>query len=166
MLSCGWRQKRKSQRSSTSNRLHLFNRKTNNDNNNDKSTTKKEAESSTNAIEEFFEPYNQRLDKYLVQIREFIEQLKTKLNLPPGLMENMPEWVPKLRERLTIGLITFFAGIFFTVGAVLIPVYNEVEALTEPVTLFETILSDLSRGYVDEVDTNKLFETGVSAMLR
>ena len=30
----------------------------------------------------------------------------------------------------------------------------------------ETILTDLDAGYVDPVDTKKLFETGVSAMLR
>ena len=38
--------------------------------------------------------------------------------------------------------------------------------MSEPVTLFETILSDLDAGYVDDVDTKKLFETGVAAMLR
>jgi len=38
--------------------------------------------------------------------------------------------------------------------------------MTEPVTLFETILADLDRGYVDTIDTTKLFETGVSAMLK
>lgn len=37
--------------------------------------------------------------------------------------------------------------------------------MSEPVTLFETILTDLDQGYVDAVDTKKLFETGVSAML-
>jgi len=37
--------------------------------------------------------------------------------------------------------------------------------MSEPVTLFETILADLDQGYVDAVDTKKLFETGVSAML-
>ena len=44
--------------------------------------------------------------------------------------------------------------------------YSSVENLSEPVTLFETILADLELGYVDPVDTNKLFETGISAMLR
>lgn len=37
--------------------------------------------------------------------------------------------------------------------------------MSEPVTLFETILTDLDQGYVDAVDTKKLFETGISAML-
>lgn len=53
-----------------------------------------------------------------------------------------------------------------TLGAILVPVYNQVESLAEPVTLFETILGDLERGYVEEVDTQKLFETGISAMLK
>ena len=58
------------------------------------------------------------------------------------------------------------AGTILTFGAILIPVYNSVENLAEPVTLFETILGDLERGYVEEVDTQKLFETGISAMLQ
>jgi C-terminal processing protease CtpA/Prc len=69
---------------------------------------------------------------------------------------------PALRN----GLVGFLFGCFLTVGAILVPVYSSVETLSEPVTLFETILSDLDAGYVDPVDTNKLFETGVSAMLR
>ena len=32
-------------------------------------------------------------------------------------------------------------------------------------TLFETILSDLDAGYVEPVDSYKLFETGITAML-
>jgi len=36
----------------------------------------------------------------------------------------------------------------------------------EPMTLFEQILLDLDARYVDSVDTRKLFEAGVAAMLR
>jgi C-terminal processing protease CtpA/Prc len=49
---------------------------------------------------------------------------------------------------------------------VFVPVYTSVDKMSEQVTLFETILSDLDRGYVDPVDQNKLFQTGVSAMLK
>lgn len=38
--------------------------------------------------------------------------------------------------------------------------------MTEPVQIFETILPYLDLGYVDKVDTKKLFETGSGAMLR
>lgn len=57
-------------------------------------------------------------------------------------------------------------GSLITLFAVIYPVYKEVSRYEQPVALFETILSDLDRGYVDEVNTQKLFETGVSAMLR
>mmetsp|Transcript_11303 Transcript_11303/g.18709 ORF Transcript_11303/g.18709 Transcript_11303/m.18709 type:complete len:656 (-) Transcript_11303:249-2216(-) len=63
-------------------------------------------------------------------------------------------------------ILSFVAGIMITSAAIFVPVYNQVENLSEPITLFETILNDIDRGYVDEVDTNKLFETGVNAMLR
>lgn len=49
---------------------------------------------------------------------------------------------------------------------VFVPVYTSVDKMSEQVTLFETILSDLDRGYVDPVDQNKLFQTGVNAMLK
>lgn len=38
-------------------------------------------------------------------------------------------------------------------------------ALREKVTLFDFILQDISTGYVDKVDINKLFESGVNGML-
>eukprot|EP00522_Entomoneis_paludosa_P009693 CAMPEP_0172450700 /NCGR_PEP_ID=MMETSP1065-20121228/8946_1 /TAXON_ID=265537 /ORGANISM="Amphiprora paludosa, Strain CCMP125" /LENGTH=888 /DNA_ID=CAMNT_0013202515 /DNA_START=438 /DNA_END=3104 /DNA_ORIENTATION=- len=63
-------------------------------------------------------------------------------------------------------LMSFAAGCVFATAGILVPIYNQVDTLSQPVTLFETILSDLESGYVDPVDTNKLFETGVAAMLR
>lgn len=82
-----------------------------------------------------------------------------------------------LRKVLATKLISFFPTLktaiaSFTVGAIFaltvifVPVYNSVDNMSEPVTLFETILTDLETGYVDDVDTKKLFETGVNAMLR
>ncbi|KAL7576036.1 hypothetical protein ACA910_000823 [Epithemia clementina (nom. ined.)] len=64
--------------------------------------------------------------------------------------------------------LSFVAGSIFATGAILFPIYETLtmDNLSKPVTLFETILADLEEGYVDPVDTNKLFETGVSAMLR
>jgi len=50
--------------------------------------------------------------------------------------------------------------------AILVPIYSQVETLSKPVTLFETILGDLETAYVDPIDTEKLFETGMAAMLR
>lgn len=53
-----------------------------------------------------------------------------------------------------------------TLVLIFVPVYTSVDKMSEQVTLFETILTDLDRGYVDPVDQKKLFETGVSAMLK
>jgi len=140
----------------------MFNKK--NEENDDKD--KNVENSNNNKFKELWDSYNQRLDTFLDQFQDGVKQLQAKFQLPASFIENLPDWVFKLRERATWGFFSFLAGIVFTIGAVFIPVYSEVESLTEPVTLFETILSDLDRGYVEEVDTQKLFETGVSAMLR
>lgn len=41
---------------------------------------------------------------------------------------------------------------------------NNANNVNQPVILFETILNDLNDAYVDDVDVQKLFETGVKAM--
>ena len=41
---------------------------------------------------------------------------------------------------------------------------NEKNSINQPVILFETILNNLNEAYVDDVDAQKLFETGVKAM--
>ncbi len=66
---------------------------------------------------------------------------------------------------LKVAFTSFTIGIIMTFTLIFIPVYNSVDKMSEPVTLFETILTDLDNGYVDAVDTKKLFETGISAML-
>ena len=94
---------------------------------------------------------------------------KWKAKIPMKVIEFWASMMTKLTEilpGLKIGLFSFVTGAIIGIGAILVPVYNSVDTMTEPVTLFETILTDLDRGYVDNVDTNKLFETGVSAMLR
>ncbi|CAJ1958490.1 unnamed protein product [Cylindrotheca closterium] len=107
------------------------------------------------------------IDGVKSSIEEFIQKLFDKLPPPvaailTSLWTKWCDFFPAFRN----GLVGFFFGCFLTLGAILVPVYSSVETLSEPVTLFETILSDLDAGYVDPVDTNKLFETGVSAMLR
>jgi hypothetical protein len=93
-----------------------------------------------------------------------IKSLLTE-RIPPKILLFFEELLTKfLNARMII--ISFLAGVILTGALIFVPVYNQVETLSEPVTLFETILADINRGYVDEVDTNKLFETGISAMLR
>ena len=89
--------------------------------------------------------------------------------LPPKIVEffaNIYEKLKSIFPTMKTALLGFIAGTILTLTAILVPVYSSVENLSEPVTLFETILADLDAGYVDEVDTNKLFETGMSAMLK
>ncbi len=89
--------------------------------------------------------------------------------VPAPLLDILNTMWTKLKEilpNLRIAFFSFVTGAILMLAAILVPVYSSVESLSEPVTLFETILADLDAGYVDPVDTNKLFETGVSAMLR
>lgn len=68
-------------------------------------------------------------------------------------------------------------GATLTFGALTIPTLYEFESdtssksiestkVTEPVILFQDILSDLERDYIDKIDTEKLFKTGMQAMLQ
>ena len=89
--------------------------------------------------------------------------------LPVPLVEFLTTIFTKIQTALPslkIAFLSFATGAVLTLAAILVPVYSSAESLSQPVMLFETILADLDRGYVDPVDTNKLFETGVSAMLR
>jgi carboxyl-terminal processing protease len=100
-------------------------------------------------------------------VEDKIAAIKSLLTerIPPKILLFFEELLTKfLNARMII--ISFLAGVILTGALIFVPVYNQVETLSEPVTLFETILADINRGYVDEVDTNKLFETGISAMLR
>ena len=85
--------------------------------------------------------------------------------LPQPLVTFLQTIVGKL-VALRWQFVSFAAGAVLTVAATIVPIYSQVETLSKPVTLFETILGDLEQAYVDPVDTDKLFETGMSAMLR
>ena len=85
--------------------------------------------------------------------------------LPQPLVTFLQTIVGKL-VALRWQFVSFAAGAVLTVAAIIVPIYSQVETLSKPVTLFETILGDLEQAYVDPVDTDKLFETGMSAMLR
>jgi len=101
-------------------------------------------------------------------IREDVSQ-KLVSALPAPFVELLAKIFATVKSAipgLKIAFLSFSAGAVLTLGAILVPVYSSVESLSQPVTLFETILADLDAGYVDPVDTNKLFETGVSAMLK
>jgi C-terminal peptidase prc len=114
-------------------------------------------------------------DAIWVKVSSNIEQFRDDMSqkilsvLPAMLVEILSKVVAKLQEwfpSIKVAALSFVLGGVLMLSAILIPVYSSVETLSEPVTLFETILADLDAGYVDPVDTNKLFETGISAMLR
>ena len=104
-----------------------------------------------------------RFDTLLVLLKERWE-LFVK-SLPPAFVETL-QTVSDKANTMKVVFFGFLAGAVFAFSALLVPIYSQVESLSQPVTLFETILGDLEQAYVDEVDTQKLFETGVSAMLR
>lgn len=60
-----------------------------------------------------------------------------------------------------------FAGVAVSLAVVLFPfgTGSGDSILREKVALFDFILQDINRSYVDQVDINKLFETGVNSML-
>ena len=76
------------------------------------------------------------------------------------------QWLSESFHRLKWLFVSFTAGAVLSVTALLLPLDDTLQTVSQPVTLFETILSDLDQAYVEPVDTNKLFETGVAAMLR
>jgi carboxyl-terminal processing protease len=107
------------------------------------------------------------LDGVKSSVDEAVKKIIDKI--PPPILAILTSIWNKLAEilpGLRIALFSFFLGSVLTVAAILVPAYSSIATVSEPVQLFETILADLEAGYVDPVDTNKLFETGVSAMLR
>ena len=89
--------------------------------------------------------------------------------VPPQVAESIQNVLVKLAAvfpALRTGFLSFLAGALITAASIFVPVYQSMDTLSQPVALFETILSDLDRAYVEKVDTNKLFETGIQAMLR
>lgn len=102
------------------------------------------------------------------QVKDTVAQKVTEVVPQPLLdaLSTLAEKVSTFWPNVKLAVLSFVAGGVLMLTAILVPVYSSIETLSEPVTLFETILADLDAGYVDPVDTNKLFETGVSAMLR
>jgi carboxyl-terminal processing protease len=112
-----------------------------------------------------------KVENFKEDVSQRLEEISQKIIavLPPVLVEFLATIFAKIKAalpNLKIAVLSFSTGAVLMLAAILVPVYNSVENLSQPVTLFETILADLDAGYVDPVDTNKLFETGVSAMLK
>ena len=107
------------------------------------------------------------LSKITAPIRTAIAALFALLPKPvQDFLTSVSAKLESLFPTLKVAFTSFFVGTVLGIGIILYPVYEAIENTPEPVMLFETILSDLDRGYVDKVDTNKLFETGISAMLK
>ena len=57
-------------------------------------------------------------------------------------------------------------GIAISAGVLILPSATLSEPIRESTELFETVLETMESSFVDEVDVKRLFNTGVSAMLR
>ena len=128
---------------------------------------KKKEEETEKEVDNKKEGLLNKLSTNMEEIKEDVAKKVTAI-LPTPMVEFLTKMLNKLKELLPnvkVAVVSFVAGGIIMLSAILVPVYSSVEQLSQPVTLFETILADLDAGYVDEVDTNKLFETGVSAML-
>lgn len=134
----------------------LSNSINNNNNNNNMDKAKESVSPLQAAIDKFETIWTQWMKLW----REGVLQ-----KLPAPLVNLVGTILAKL-FALRWQFVSFTAGAFLTVAAILVPIYSQVETLSKPVTLFETILGDLEQAYVDPVDTDKLFETGMAAMLR
>ena len=117
---------------------------------NNDSNKNNEEEEEDKGLDEV-EMQDKTMNKFTTTMKELYQKLLTKfINLIP---------------TLKIAISSFTVGIILSLTLIFVPVYESVDKMSEPVTLFETILTDLDQGYVDAIDTKKLFETGISAML-
>lgn len=128
-----------------------------NDDDNDDNTVE-----STNG-QKSLDPVKDKIDAAILAVKAVWETALEKL---PPAVSNLIAFIWEKLNAWKMLFVAFAAGVVLSLAAILVPIYSSVESLTQPVTLFETILGDLEQGYVDTIDTQKLFETGVSAMLR
>jgi carboxyl-terminal processing protease len=100
-------------------------------------------------------------DTFLATVREKFDGI-----VLPEFMVQILSKISKVWKVVAWHTVTFTTGAIIGIVALVVPLHAQIATLSQPVTLFETILSDLEQAYVEPVDTNKLFETGVAAMLR
>ena len=111
---------------------------------------------------------NNIMDDMALKWETFISLIKEKFDwiVLPEFVVNILTWISKVWKVVAWHTVTFTTGAVIGIVALVVPLHAQLATLSQPVTLFETILSDLEQAYVEPVDTNKLFETGVAAMLR
>ena len=142
----------------------------NNDNDNESSNNNDKNETTTSINNDITNDQitsnNQTITTIMDNDNSWIQQIFNQT--PPRLtflIRLLFSRLTKILPNIKTSVISFTAGIILTLTIVLVPIHDIIEKTSEPVALFETILTDLDKGYVDEVDTRKLFETGMSAML-
>ena len=89
------------------------------------------------------EPLSQKVEALSSRVDEWVTQrvwekipVQVRVVLT-NIWETIVGWFPSLR----LAVLSFAAGAVLTLAAILVPVYSSVENLSEPVTLFETILA-------------------------
>jgi hypothetical protein len=125
---------------------------------------KKNSKSKKGDKDEKIDPVKDKIDAAIESLKVNWEAALDKL--PPTISDFITFILTKLAAWRML-FVAFTAGAVLTFGAILIPVHGStVASLTQPVTLFETILTDLEQAYVDPLIRTNRSETGVSAMLR
>jgi len=129
-----------------------------------KDTSSLSSSSSLDPVKDKLEEIRDKVEAARVHVQEKYVKVWFQA-IPQPIQDVVSLILQKLRDWKLL-FIGFTTGAVLAVAAIVVPIYSSVESLSQPVTLFETILGDLEMAYVDPVDTTKLFETGVSAMLR
>jgi hypothetical protein len=103
-----------------------------------------------------------------------------QMRLPTALRANSVDGSANSSSILTNWrsvLLGGVVGVSLTLASITIPTYieyrntldtqeTEITSIAAPVVLFQNILSDLEKDYIDKIDPVKLFKTGIQAMLQ
>jgi carboxyl-terminal processing protease len=114
--------------------------------------------------DDIVDPVKDPIDKALSKVSVFLQA--SIIDKIPAPIVDAVRTVLDFWNKIKWALASFITGVVVAGAVLIVPLYNDLSNVNQPVTLFETILNDLEMSYVDEVDTNKLFETGINAMLQ
>ena len=146
-------------------RLHLWKNFNRGDESNDVDNSDSKVKSDDNSASTDDEKVNPAVEK----LQEIISQNEALSKFATSIVSLSQKFIDNL-EKIKLVAASFTAGIVLTISLTVYTVFStigeeSISPVQESAALMETILTDLTKGYVDEVDSRDLFETGVSAML-
>ena len=111
---------------------------------------------------------NNIMDDMVLKWDTFVRSVKEQWDglVLPEFLNQILSYISRVWKTVAWHTVTFTTGAVIGIVALVVPLHAQMASMSQPVTLFETILSDLEQAYVEPIDTNQLFETGVAAMLR